>query len=196
MTQILKKLCCHSQPYFTPLLKNTKMHQHIGSWHLSLTALFYIGKVIYPLSKGSLIIFIYSGTALLHVMKEQSCLAKRIFQSSWEPKSSGDRETCRKEGAVIFGAHMCHHMMPGQNEWTPCTILVHWICREVTCWVFDPGPKCYWYATLAHNGLSVLNKQGCAFLVCKALAEDVKSPNQCPTFLLHSWNLPWGQHSF
>lgn len=114
MTQILTKVCCHSKPYFPLLLTNSKMHQHIGSWHLSLTALFYIGKVIDPLSKY-LIILIYSCTALLHVMKEQSCLAKCIFQSSCELKSVGDKETCREEGAVIFVAHMCHHMMPRQD---------------------------------------------------------------------------------
>lgn len=109
MTQILKKLCCHSQPYFPPLLTNTKMHQHIGSWHLSLTALFYIGKVIYPLSKGSLIIFIYSGPALLHVMKEQSCLARRIFQSSWELKSAGDRNTQERGGSDFCCSYVSWH---------------------------------------------------------------------------------------
>lgn len=183
MTQIIKKLCCQSQPYFPALLTNSKAHQHIGSWHLSLTALFYISKVIDPLSNGSLIILIYSGAALLHVMKEQSCLAKCIFQSSWEAKSAEDGETHRKEEAVIFVVRMCHHMKPAQNGWTPCTIWVHWICGEVTCWAFGQGPNCYTQC------LSVLNNQGCAFLVCKALAEEVKSPNQQATFLLQSWNL-------
>lgn len=47
-------------------------------------------------------IFIYSGAALLHVMKEQSGLANCIFQSSWELKSAGGWRNMQKRGGSDF----------------------------------------------------------------------------------------------
>lgn len=82
MNHTSTRSCCHSQPCFPPCWQIPK---HIN------TLVFGIclsrtpgskGKVIDPLSRGSLIKFIYSGSALLHSLKEQSSLSKHIFQSS------------------------------------------------------------------------------------------------------------------
>lgn len=118
MTQTPKRLCCHSQLYLPPRQQTPKCISTLAVGICLSTALLYKGKVTDALSRGSLIIFIYSGTVLLPALKKQSCLSKCISQSSLTTKeqwTAGDGgrichlETWRKEGAVISVAQVASY---------------------------------------------------------------------------------------
>lgn len=178
------------------------MHQHTRSWHLSLHIFFLHRQSDQSFEQGftdHIHLFRHCPAAFYErgELPFQICILKLL--------NNLRAEICRvqRNTEERGGSDFCCSYVPSHEaraRWMNTThyfgalnmqrgdMLDIWSRSKVLliCYIGTQLSKCPQQAEF--------NKQSCAFLVCKTFAEEVKSPNQCTTFLLHC-NLPWGQHS-